>query len=328
MKILILRFSSIGDIVLTSPVMRCLKTQLPDSEIHFATKEKFKSLVEFNPCVHKVHLLNDSTTQLIESLKTEQFDVVIDLHHNIRTWRIIRALQVSKVYKFNKLNFKKWLLVNLKWNTMPRVHIVTRYLEACKQLGVQYDGNGLDFFMPANFTLSDQVSQALPQGEFLTFAVGGTHATKRLPEKRIAELLEKILVPVVLLGDSSDAARMKIVENSFSGQILNLCGKTSLFESAEIVNRSKALICHDTGLMHIAAAMQKPIVSIWGNTVPEFGMTPFYNDRNKSIGTVFQVENLACRPCSKIGFSACPKGHFNCMNMQSLPFIAEKANNI
>src|SRR6187431_504279 len=128
MKILILRFSSIGDIVLTTPVIRCLKKQLPGVEIHYATKNVFKGILENNPYVNKVHTLSVSTSDLIKELKAEKFDIVIDLHKNLRTTKIKWALG-AKSYSFDKLNIKKWLFVNWKFKVMPDKHIVDRYIE-------------------------------------------------------------------------------------------------------------------------------------------------------------------------------------------------------
>ena len=99
----------------------------------------------------------------------------------------------------------------------------------------------------------------------------------------------------------------------------------SLDQSAYVVSKAQKVITHDTGLMHIAAALQKEIISVWGNTVPEFGMTPYYG-AYKQAQTVFEVKGLSCRPCSKIGFKACPLGHFNCMNLQPAGEVAAKVN--
>lgn len=311
-KILILRFSSIGDIVLTTPVIRCLKTQLTGSEIHFATKKGFKSLLETNPYVDKVHLLHDSDADLIDSLKLEQFDLVIDLHHNIRTARIKSALGVRS-YAFEKLNFKKFLLVNLKINKMPDVHIVDRYMETVRELGVTNDQQGLDYFIPAK----DEVDcMGLPlkfKSGFVTYAIGGQHRTKKLPVLKMIELCTSIKFPIVLLGGPDDAEEASQIETHFGGasKIYNTVGKINLNQSASYVNQSLKLYTHDTGMMHIAAGLKKEVVSIWGNTVPEFGMYPYLVDHQ-----ILEVKGLNCRPCSKIGYDQCPKGHFKCMNNQ------------
>ena len=316
MKILILRFSSIGDIVLTTPVIRCLKKQLPNAEIHYATKNTFKGILENNPYVDKVHVLSSSTSDLIKDLKQEKFDVVIDLHKNIRTQKIKWALG-STSYSFDKLNIRKWLFVNWKLKVMPEKHIVERYLEAIRELDIQNDNEGLNYFIPKNDVVDlGSLPEAFIHTGYVAIAIGAQHATKRLPEEKLKELIEKISLPVLLLGGEEDAPMGDLLMNHFSGtkRILNTCGKYNLNQSASLVEQSRYLYTHDTGLMHIAAALKKRIVSIWGNTVPEFGMYPY-----KTEYITWQVDNLSCRPCSKIGFNACPQKHFKCMNEQLLP---------
>jgi len=179
MKILILRFSSIGDIVLTTPVIRCLKKQLPNAEIHYATKNAFRGILENNSYVDKVHILSSSTSSLIKELKAEKFDVVIDLHKNLRTLKIKWALG-STSYSFDKLNIRKWLFVNWKLKVMPEKHIVERYLETVFALGIKNDNEGLNYFIPKNDIVNlDTLPKAFEKNGYATIAIGAQHATKR-----------------------------------------------------------------------------------------------------------------------------------------------------
>src|SRR5690349_8684700 len=147
MKLLIIRFSSIGDIVLTTPVLRCIKQQIPDAEVHYLTKSSFRSVVVHNHYIDKIHFMDNDLKLVINQLKEERFDYVIDLHHNLRTLRVKRALDVPS-FSFPKLNIQKWLLVNFKWKSiMPDKSIVERYFETVKELGVKNDGRGLDYFI-------------------------------------------------------------------------------------------------------------------------------------------------------------------------------------
>ncbi|MEQ9379037.1 MAG: glycosyltransferase family 9 protein [Imperialibacter sp.] len=326
MKVLILRFSSIGDIVLTSPVPRVLKTQLDDVEVHYATMARFKFLLEENPYIDKIHVLEKGDKQLIEELKKEDFDYVIDLHHNLRTLRIKWALK-TKAYAVDKLNWQKYLMVNFKINKLPNRHIVDRYLDTIQALGAKPDQLGLDYFIPDK----DEVDITwLPESHrhgFITYAIGGQHGTKKLPVKRMIELCDRINKPVILLGGKEDAEAGEEIARFFertqnsSGyeeslkelgkktEIFNGCGKFNFNQSASLVKQSSVVFSHDTGLMHVAAAFGKTVYSIWGNTIPSFGMYPY---RTKFI--VFENNKIKCRPCSKIGFDKCPKGHFKCMN--------------
>lgn len=317
-KILVIRFSSIGDIVLTSPVVRCLKQQLPQAEIHFLTKEPFKAVVEHNPYISQIHYLSDSLSKTIHDLRAENFDYIIDLHHNLRTLRVKLALTGVKSVSFDKLNMAKWLLVKTGINRMPDVHIVDRYLDTVKQLGVTNDGGGLDYFMPAD--IARQTQPLLPTAPYIALVIGATHATKRLPLVKLQRICKHLSQTVVLLGGKAEAEEGERIAASAGLHVLNLCGKLSLHQSAYAVQQAHHVITHDTGLMHIAAAFHKPIVSVWGNTVPEFGMYPYYG-KHQVPQLMAQVKDLPCRPCSKIGYSACPKAHFRCMTEQNEALI-------
>lgn len=311
MKILVIRFSSIGDIVLTTPVVRCLKQQLPDAEVHFLTKSSFAGLVRDNPFIDKVHVLGDDLGGVISDLKKEKFDFIADLHHNLRSARVKAALGV-KSKAFNKLNIEKWLLVNLKVNRMPAAHIVDRYMQTVVSLGVKYDGGGLDYFIPEKDQIPVRDFPEPFSAGYYAFVIGAKHATKRLPDSKIAEIINHINLPVVLLGGKEDQSSAEAIVAQCGKLIFSACGKYGLNGSASLVQQSKFLITHDTGLMHIAAALRKKIISVWGNTVPEFGMYPFLpSGRGESV--IIENKELFCRPCSKIGYDRCPKGHFKCM---------------
>lgn len=300
-KVLIIRFSSIGDIVLTTPVIRCVKEQL-GCEVHFLTKKSFESILVFNPHIDRLYTITKKVSEVSSQLKKEKYDVIIDLHKNIRSLQVRWALRVP-YFSFDKLNWAKWLMVNFKINHLPNVHIVDRYMATVQELGVTYDGKGLEPLQ----------AEEQPLEDVIVFAIGGAHATKRLPVEKIISICAKIKQPIILIGGKDDATiGEKVVLNISDDRVINKCGKTTLQESIQLIKNAKKVITHDTGMMHIAASFQKEIISIWGNTIPEFGMTPFYAagiDRNVTV----QVKDLSCRPCSKIGFETCPKGHFKCM---------------
>ncbi len=315
-KFLILRFSSIGDIILTTPVVRCLKQQVKDAEVHYATKKNFAEVIEHNPYIDKAFFLEEDSAALILELKKEKYDYIIDLHHNLRTLSIKLRLGV-KSFSFNKLNFEKWLMVNFKIDRLPRTHIVDRYLETVKSFGVINDGKGLDYFLSPG---DENVLQQLPathRNGYIGFVIGAKHNTKKLPLEKIISICKKINQPVVLLGGKEDFEKGEVIvsEAQSAGNriIYNASGKFSLNESAALVKHASAIITHDTGLMHIAAAFQKKIISVWGNTIPEFGMYPYYGAPDEIRGRIVEVKHLSCRPCTKLGFAKCPKGHFKCM---------------
>lgn len=311
-KVLIIRFSSIGDIVLTSPVIRCLKQQLQgEIEIHYLTKNIYASLLAENPYLSKVYTIEKSTNEVDEALQAEQYDYIVDLHKNLRSSRVKKKLDGFS-FTFNKLNWQKWLLVNLKINQMPEIHIVDRYLDAVKALGITNDEKGLDYFLPKGVEHTNQKLRLNFQ-HYTVIVLGATHATKRLPINQLKKLVESVKGNIVLVGGKEDSECGDEVRLTDTKRIFNAAGKTTLHESAFLIKKSTRVYSHDTGMMHIAAAFQKEIVSIWGNTVPEFGMYPYLNKANKQSFTVIENKDLACRPCSKIGFDKCPKGHFKCM---------------
>ena len=311
MKILVVRFSSIGDIVLTTPVLRCLKQQLKEVELHFITKQKFLSVIEHNPYVDKFYAIDDSLAGVIPQLKKENYDYIIDLHHNARTLKLKLALG-KKSFSFNKLNWEKFLIVNFKKNILPQKHIVDRYFEATSALGIVNDQKGLDYFIGEKDEI-DIISSlpALFHNEYNALVVGGSYFTKQIPINKLKEICLRSSLPVILIGGKEDAPIGEQVYQLHKNKVINLCGKLNLNQSASIIQQSQTVITSDTGLMHIAAAYKKDIISLWGNTIPEFGMGPYLAGKDSHI---LEVKNLSCRPCSKLGYKKCPKGHFKCMN--------------
>ena len=303
LKILVVRFSSIGDIVLTTPVVRMLKKQL-NAQVHYLTKSSYVSLLKNNPYIDSVYQIENSITEVIADLKKEKYDYVIDLHSNLRT-QILRLRLGVPAKSFNKLNMEKFMLTNFKIDNMPKVHIVDRYLETVKHLGVKNDNQGLDFFL----STTDKIDISIFPKDCIVFVIGGQHATKILPNEKIISIIKKVNKPVLLVGGPEDFERgEQIITNT--NNTINTCGKYSILQSASLVQQAKMVITHDTGMMHIAAAFQQKIYSVWGNTVPEFGMYPYMeSEESKRI----EVKGLNCRPCSKIGYDKCPKGHFKCM---------------
>ncbi|MDF2189717.1 glycosyltransferase family 9 protein [Paraflavitalea sp. CAU 1676] len=324
MKFLIIRFSSIGDIVLTTPVVRCLKKQVLTAEVHYLTKPGFRTILGSNPYVDKIHYLQDDFDSMIATLKEEDFDYVIDLHHNLRTLKVKKALG-KKSFSFNKLNVEKWLLTNFKVNKLPDVHIVDRYLDTLQSFGVHNDGAGLDYFIPEADQIKENDIPAAHHAGYIGVVIGAALNTKKYPLEKLKALCASINHPIILLGGKEDAANGDSIAQTDPVKIYNACGKFNLNESADLVRRARLIISNDTGLMHIASAFNKPIISLWGNTVPEFGMYPYMPGR-QSLYDIVEVKGLSCRPCSKIGYDKCPKKHFKCMEQIQPESVLEKVN--
>lgn len=307
-KVLIIRFSSIGDVVLATPVIRCASQQLAGAEVHVVTKEAFRPVLAQNPYVHTLHTFKSDVSELYEVLKAEGYDVVIDLHRNLRSLRLKRQLGV-KSYSFNKINFRKFLAVNFKLlKALPDKHIVERYFEAIAPLGVKSDGKGLDYFIAPAEEVNVQTLFPFPF-QFVALVVGGSYYTKKIPIEKLSGICRRVKLPLLLMGGAEDKPVADELQRLFPA-IVNGCGRYSLNQSASLIRQAEWVITPDTGLMHIAAAYNKKVISLWGNTIPEFGMGPYLpHPENK----ILEVKGLSCRPCSKLGYAQCPLGHFKCM---------------
>jgi len=328
------------------------------AEIHYLTKKPFASILEVNPYISKVFTIDKKISEVSAALRAEQYDYIIDLHHNLRSFLVKWSMPFVKSYSFKKLNFEKWLLVNLKINRLPNNHIVNRYLDTVKFLGVKNDDKGLDFFLDDK--AAKRLSPPLEGGRgrknsYVALPIGAGRNTKALTIEKIVSICQGLDYPIVLLGGKGEIEKGNKIEKLFpppdplqrgrasyldeklydkvsisnhslegkGGALINLVGKCSLLESAAIVKDAAVVLTGDTGLMHIAAAFRKPIVSIWGNTIPEFGMYPYY-PKGMNLNRTVEIKELSCRPCSKIGYDNCPKGHFKCIEALEIPKIMEQ----
>jgi ADP-heptose:LPS heptosyltransferase len=330
MKFLVIRLSSIGDIVLASPVMRCLKKQLPDAEVHFLTKASFKIVTASNPYIDKFFYYENNMNELIEDLQEENYDYIIDLHNNIRTLKIKRSLKV-KPFTINKLNTQKFLLTKFRINVMPGEHITFRSLKTVESFGVKDDGLGLDYFIPQKDVVPDSDIPTSHSAGFIAIVIGASYFTKKLPVHKLQELCSKIDHPIILVGGKEDIKEGKAIAAIDPIKIYNACGKFNLNESADLVRRAKLVISHDTGLQYIACAFNKQLLAIWGGTTPKLDVEPFYGSRFLSTQKKLPYENIIapglwCQPCSKYGKKKCPLGHFKCMELQDIDSIVKKVS--
>lgn len=326
MRLLFIRFSSIGDIVFTTPAIRCAKQQIPGVEIHFLTKASMKAVTIANPYIDHFHYFDKDLSATIKELKQYQFDYIIDLHKNFRTFRIQKALGVP-VLSYKKLSLQKFLLTKLHLNLMPSRHIADRSLDALASLGVVNDGRGLDFFIPKETVLKNNALPASFQSGYIALVIGASYASKKLPISELQMLCHKISYPIVLVGGKKDQAEGDAVEAVNPIKIYNACGKFNLHESALLVKNAKTVIAHDTGFLYIACAFHKKTVAIWGATSPALQVEPYYPASSNSTEWYYNaiVPKLPCQPCSNYGTKQCPQGHFACMKKQDLQAIADKA---
>ncbi len=319
MKILIIRFSSLGDIVLTTPIPRLLKKKFPNSEIHFITKTSYFDVYINNENIDKLIEFNDNLLEITKKLKKENYDFIIDLHNNIRS-RIIKFSLNKKAITYKKQFLKRWIYTNLKLYFKIN-HIVDSYIDTLSHFGIENDGLGLDFYLSQRSL--NKIGKSIFENKKMTaLVVGAKHYTKILPLNKLIELCDKINGPIALIGGKSEKKIGKELENFFNHstndeiilklnqrtKIFNFCGILSIEESAALMKYCDKVYTHDTGFMHIAAALKKEVISIYGSTNPDMGFYPY--------GTKFSVienKKISCRPCTKIGYSKCPINHFKCL---------------
>jgi len=295
LKILIIRFSSIGDIILTTPIIRCVKNQT-QAEVHYLSKKSFAGILEPNPYIDKCHFIHHKIAEVIPALQAEKFDFIIDLHHNYRTWQVKRALNRPGA-AFPKLNLQKWILVNFKINLMPPLHVVDRYFEAAQPLGVSNDNQGLDYFYPAS--AAEPLSAIAPpfDKDFIAFVIGGQHEGKMCSKEKIARICAAIAHPIVLFGGPEDREKGHAIAQEAGPHVHNAAGAYPLATSAAYLQKARLVVTHDTGLMHMASAFHKDIISLWGGTVPELGFAPYMPGPH----SIILEHKHFMRPTSKLG---------------------------
>jgi heptosyltransferase-2 len=228
-------------------------------------------------------------------------------------------------FTLDKINLAKFLMVQFKINRLPDKHIVDRYMETIRLFDVTNDGGGLDHFIPPRDEISLSSLPVPHRNGFVALVVGAMHGTKQMPLEKLVNICRELDLPVILLGGQREIAIGKEIDKQTGDLVLNVCGRYNINQSASLIRQSRVVITHDTGLMHIAAAFRKKILSVWGHTIPAFGMSPYMPDKASRI---FEVEGLPCRPCTKIGKEKCPKGHFRCMNEIDYPELINTAKRI
>lgn len=302
-SILVVRFSSLGDVLLTTPLLRVLKKKYPAALVDFIVKPEYSPLVSGSPYLNRViPFIKKRAGELRRQVTAAGYDMIIDLQNNPRSRRLTSGA-APKLFRFAKHSVKKWMLVNLKIDRLSGLPpIPERYISSVP--GLEPDGMGLEY----HFT---QVPVPLePGGRYIAICPGSKHFTKMWGENRFIEL-NKLLVndgfTPVLLGGKDDAALCGRIAEAAPGTV-NLAGDHPLEFAASALSRCLASVCNDSGLMHLSCSVGVPVLVFFGSTVRHFGFIPY---KNRSV--IMENNSLDCRPCSHIGRSSCPKGHFLCM---------------
>lgn len=310
-RILIIRLSSLGDILLTTPMLRALRNTYSSAVIDYCIRNEYSNAIEFNPHINTIlsYTKDDAAIdKLKKQIKAGSYDLIIDLQNNLRSSSLLSGLK-TKILKFDKKGMEKFLLVNFKINMMRNLPTIPeRYAKTLP--GLLLDEEGLELHYPGTI-----VSDLPETGNLIGFCPGSRHYTKMWPHEYFNDLGEILTLhgyKIVMLGGQQDYPVCNLISSGIQGTI-NKCNDNDLYATAAHMKKCLAIVANDSGLMHVACAAKVPVITIFGSTVKEFGFVPY---KNKS--EVVENNLVACRPCSHFGRDKCPKRHFNCM-MKTTP---------
>ncbi len=310
MKILIIRFSSLGDIILTTPVIRLLRQKYPRAEICYVTKKQFADVIVSNKEVNKTYLLEQQTIKELAAEMNTTFDLVVDLHRSLRSKLLLRELDFKRRVKVRKPYFKRWALVFFKINFFKEIlPVPMQYMKTLKPLGIE-----ATMQRPAIYP-DEPGPQKLGgwQSDQPTIAIapGAKWFTKRWPIDHFIALIEKLRTgysqyQIVVLGGPDEKPLSLEIEKFLDGGVFDFIGKLTILETAFVISKADVLISNDSALIHIASAFETYIIALFLSTTIEFGFGPYPDT------SVVLSQQLPCKPCDHKGRSRCPKGHFQC----------------
>ena len=300
-RLLVIRLSSMGDVVLTTPVVRLLSKA--GAIVDVLSKAPYVGIWEGNPYVENVLAYETTDASVVSEQK---YDYIVDLQNNLRSRKLTLNVK-SSVIRIRKHSIDKWLYLKLGINRLSKLHVADQHIQALTELGLTDDGVGLDIIQQ-----EVQLSSSFDEmKKVVVVAMGGSYLTKRIPTSLVNSFIsENDTCDYVLVG-GSDADQTGLIKRENTH---NLISRTTLRESIAILSKANLVITGDTGMMHIAAALQKPIIVVWGSTSEDFGFYPYYGSKSEQTYTSVSITDLSCRPCSKYGRDTCPKGHMNCLN--------------
>ena len=304
---------------------------MPQSEIHYLTKKPFKTLVANHPAVHTVHTLDEkSLSETLRALKSENFDYILDLHHNLRSYQTLITLK--KPFSISpKLRFQLFLFLKMRLKNRYIPHVSLRHYQTAWKC-VHYfrpELNPADFSPSLSFTIPDFVKTSsnlthFPLDQAYSVVLGATYATKKWLPAYFVELINALGLPVILLGGNSEKEEASRIAHELTVPYYNATENHTLMQSAALMAQTRFVLTHDTGFMHIASALQMKILSLWGSTSPALGFGVFQNDRHFTL----EIKELSCHPCAKIGLKECPKQHFACMKQLTPEIVIQKLKEI
>jgi lipopolysaccharide heptosyltransferase II len=327
-KTVVFRLSSIGDIILSSLLLRVMRKAVgKEARIDFVVRKEYAELVRYNHHLSIVHEYDPETgfeglQKLARELYDEHYDLAVDIHDSIRTKVLRASCRAKDTVVVDKRKMERWLLINLKRNAYDdNLSVAERYLETLEKYGVENDNKGLEIFIPdlTLFDVSGKMS-ALRLNQYekvVGICPGSKHFTKRWQKEKFSDVAvqcaQKYGAKILLFGGETEKEDCAYVAREISRRVseksvTDFAGEFSLLETAAALEFCDVIVTNDSGLMHLAAAKQKKIVAIFGSTAREFGFAPYGTE-----SVIVENNNLDCRPCTHIGRKSCPKEHFRCM---------------
>jgi len=335
-KALVIRFSSIGDILLSTPLVRAFRKRFPDCRLDFLIKSEYGDLIRHNPRVSGVIDFPSGggfgeLRELKRSIRASRYDLLIDIHDSLRS-RFL-CFGPDRTVRIDKRKIARFLLIRTGLNIYPAntPDVAARYLETVRPFGVEDDGEGLEVFIPRNVVKSVREMVSGHPGPLIGVAPGAMHSNKMWPQARFAEaaaaLAEERHAGILLLGSTPDAERCAAIASEILARhpdidVWNMAGRTTLLEAAGLLDHCSVVLTNDSGLMHLAVARKRKVVALFGPTVREFGFFP------RGESTVLEHKDLPCRPCTQQGLDYCPKKHFRCLNDLPPGAVLDAARNI
>ena len=311
-----------GDVVLTTPVIRCAHEQL-GAEVHVVVKKAFAGILAHNPHVHRVHEFEGDFDGLLTAIRAENVDMVIDLHNSLRSKRLRKALKCPNTGVVRKHSLQKWIFSEFRVNLLPDCHVVEKYFLAAGNFGIENDGAPCEIFLTDEER--EKVAQRYQQinsTPWIAIVIGAAHAGKQTPLKKWMEIIPKLIHPVVLIGGPEDTEMAGALKEAFPS-IVSTVGELSIRESAAVLEKASLVIANDTGMMHVASCFGKPILSLWGQTVPLFGMYPY---KAGKASEMIEADPASRRKIAKLGNKRVGSDHD--MNYLPADHIAILANKI
>jgi ADP-heptose:LPS heptosyltransferase len=282
MKILLIHLSSRTGIVLSSLLARCIKQQLADTTLHYLTDDGFRSMIEYNPHIEKVFVKAHSHELMIEELKPENYDCIIDLDNNPVSHKVYPLFPKAKIYSLKKNSLSASLYNTFRVDIFPQKHLADQYLQVAAHLKIHNDQQGLDYFISAREETKKQDIPASHHAGFIAVFIGQDHprGTKgEWPLEKWKSFCSKMDHPMILLGEKPDAEKAEVIRAIDTIKIYSACGKFNHNEMADLAGKAKLLLTPSSWVMQAAAAYKRPVVWLHDGVLPARMISPYYGDQ-------------------------------------------------